>query len=175
MDPQPTRRPGETVFTVMMLLLSIFLLWNAYKISGFSSKSSPGAFPLAATLVMVVAGLVAVFNTLRLPEGPKGFSAFRSQVAPNLVLAFAGLILFYGLALESVGFILTSLAFLFAGMLLLHRQGIGRSLMYSVLSLALVYVTFRLVFKVVLPEGIIPERRILAEIGAVLGPYLGVR
>lgn len=161
------------MFTALMLLVSIFLLWNAFKISGFSSKSSPGAFPLAATTIMVIAGFVAVINAMRTPAGETGFAAFRTQVVPNVVLAFAGLILAYGVVLESVGFIITSFVFLFAGMVLLHKQGVGAAFTYSLLSLVSVYVIFRLAFKVVLPEGIIPERRILADLGAFFAKLMG--
>jgi hypothetical protein len=173
MEPQQRRRPGEAVFMGLMVAVSIFLWWNAYKISGFSSKSSPGAFPLAATTMMVIASLVAFFHTLQVPIGDRGLAAFRAQVAPNIVLAFGAMILAYGLALENIGFIITSFAFLFAGMLLLYRKGAGPALFWSVVSIVLVYVVFRLVFKVVLPEGLVPERRILAELGAFFARLLG--
>jgi putative tricarboxylic transport membrane protein len=175
MESQPTRRPGEIVFTILMLLLSIFLLWNAYTISGFSSKSSPGAFPIAATAVMVVAGVFAIVQTLRTPAGATGFVAFRTHIIPNIVLLFGGLILAYGLVLETVGFIITSFVFLFVGMTLLYKRGVVPALFYSILSLILVYVTFRLIFKVVLPEGLIPERRILADLGSFFASLLGGR
>ena len=36
------RLVGEVVFAVLMLLLSAFLLWSSYGISGFSSFTSAG-------------------------------------------------------------------------------------------------------------------------------------
>jgi hypothetical protein len=85
------------------------------------------------------------------------------------VLAFGALIVLYGLVLESLGFILASFGFLFSGILLLYRRGPLPALGYAVVSIVLIYVIFRLVFQVVLPEGIVPERRILADLGALLG------
>ena len=79
MEPHATRRPGEVVFAALMLAISVFLFWNAYKISGFSSKSSPGAFPLAATADDGRRrAAVALANTLRLPPATTGFAAFRA-------------------------------------------------------------------------------------------------
>jgi putative tricarboxylic transport membrane protein len=173
MDTHSKRKPGEVVFAVAMLLISLVLFWQAYKISGFASKSSPGSFPLAVTGVMVVSALVALAKTLSTPAGESSFKALRSEIIPNVVLMFSALVLAYGLFLESLGFILSSLAFLFGGILVLYQRGIRPALGWALVSIIGVYVTFRLVFKVLLPEGIIPERRILAEIGAFLSRMLG--
>lgn len=173
MEPKRQRLPGEIVFSALMLIISLVLFWNAYRISGFAAKSSPGSFPLAATAVMVVASLVSLAKSFAAPTGDNGWRAFRHRVIPNIVIVFAGLILLYGIALESIGFVLTSLAFLFAGMLLLYRRGPGPALFWAVVSVIIVYVIFRLVFQVVLPEGIIPERRLLADIGTLIKGVLG--
>jgi putative tricarboxylic transport membrane protein len=173
MDTPATRRPGEVVFATLMLLISLLLFWQAHRISGFTSKSSPGAFPLAATGVMVIAAVVALANTLASPKGDNSFAALRAQIIPNVVLGFAALIVAYGLFLESVGFVLTSLAFLFGGILLLYRRGVGPAFGWALVSIIIVYVIFRLAFKVVLPEGVIPERRILANVGAAISKVLG--
>jgi hypothetical protein len=39
----------------------------------------------------------------------------------------------------------------------------------SVASLIVIYVIFRLLFQVVLPEGIVPEREIMSAIGNMFG------
>lgn len=173
MEPHATRRPGEVVFAALMLVLSLFLFWQAVKISGFSSKSSPGAFPMAATAVMVLASLFTVAKTLRLPSGETGLVAFRMQIMPNLFLLFGGLIVLYGAIMQSLGFVLASLVFLFGGIWLLYRRGPVIAFGYALLSIIIVYVIFRLVFKVVLPEGIIPERRILADVGQFISKVIG--
>jgi putative tricarboxylic transport membrane protein len=173
MDAPIARRPGEVVFATLMLLISLLLFWQAYKISGFTSKSSPGAFPLAATGVMVLAAVVALANTLAMPKADSSLTALRAQIIPNVVVAFSALIIAYGLFIESVGFLITSLVFLFGGILLLYQRGVGPALGWALASIIVVYVIFRLVFKVVLPEGIIPERRIIADIGAAISKVLG--
>lgn len=156
------------MFAGMMLTISILLFWQAYRISGFSAKSSPGAFPMAATAIMIFASLATLFKTLRLPAKESGFEAVNRAILPNLVIVFAALIAGYGLVIESLGFVLSSLAFLYLGILLLHKRGPVPAIIYSFLSIILVYIVFRLVFQVVLPEGILPERRFLAYIGDLL-------
>jgi putative tricarboxylic transport membrane protein len=173
MDGDSKRKPGEVVFALLMLLISLVLFWQAYRISGFQSKSSPGSFPLAVTGVMVVSALVALTKTLKSPAGDSSLAALRTEIIPNVVLGFGALVLGYGLFLESLGFILSSFAFLFGGILLLYQRGIRPAFVWALVSIAGVYVTFRLIFKVILPEGIVPERRILAEIGSFLSKVLG--
>ena len=56
--PEGVRLPlGELVFVLVMLLLGLTASWQAWRISGLSSWSSPGALPMFAAFVMVVAGL----------------------------------------------------------------------------------------------------------------------
>lgn len=168
MQSPVSRRPGEAVFAALMVVVSLILFWNAYKISGFTALSSPGSFPLAATSAMVLASLVTLARTVAMPPEATGFAALRALVFPTVVVAFGALIILYGALLESLGFVLTSLAFLFGGIWLLHQRGPWVALFWAVVSIILVYVIFRLIFQVVLPEGILPERRILAVIGDML-------
>lgn len=173
MEPQSKRRPGELAFAILMVLISLVLFWQAYRISGFASKSSPGAFPLAVTAVMVITAFVGLLKTMAAPAGDGSFAAFRAEIIPNIVIAFGLLVLAYGFFLESLGFLLSSLVFLFGGILLLYRRGIGPALGWALVSIVGVYVIFRLVFKVILPEGVVPERRILAVIGDFLSKVVG--
>jgi putative tricarboxylic transport membrane protein len=163
MDAARIRNPGEAVFAVLMLAFSVFLFWHAYRISGFSSLSSPGAFPMAVTAAMVVSACVIVFRTLQMPAAASG--SFRTEVLDGTLALFAALNIFYAVALEPLGFVLTSFLFLFASILLLHKRGPGPALLYAVVSVVAVYIIFRLIFKVVLPEGILPERQLLAVAG----------
>ena len=98
--------PGETVFGLALLALSLFLLWQAYGIAGFSSLSSPGAFPLAAAAVMVVAALVTVFSNSRRPTvSEPGRSRFFQALPPPVVLLFSAIVLVFAVVLEPLGFL----------------------------------------------------------------------
>ncbi len=155
-------KPGESLFGFLMVILSGFLFWQAYNISGFESLSSPGALPLAATALMVITSCVSCVQNLRLPAEVQGH--FFKEILPPVVAVMIAIIFLFAVILNTLGFILTALAFLFLTIKFLHRSGTVRTLLLSAMILVLVYVVFRLVFKVVLPEGIIPEREIMAAL-----------
>lgn len=164
-----SKRPGEDIFGLATLAVSIALLWQSYEISGFSALSSPGSFPMAASAAMVLGSLLVVRENVRRNSAGAGSGVERTPLFTLTGLVFAGLIVVYVLLLEPVGFLLSSFLFLMAGMLLLYRGGIVKTLGIVLLTLVLIYVVFRLVFQVVLPEGIIPERQIMAAIGSFFG------
>lgn len=157
-----TRKPGESSFCFLLVMGSLYLFWQAYKISGFSELSSPGAFPLAASATMVLASCIVFINTLKRPaaEGVR----FAYHCFPPIVATIMTLILIYSVVLESLGFILSSFAFLFITIQFLYRRSVLTTLSITLLALIVVYIVFRLVFQVVLPEGIVPEREILSSI-----------
>ncbi len=154
------KRAGEDLFGLLFLVLSVGMLWQSYAIAGFSALSSPGAFPLAASAVMLTASVIVVVGNLRrrrgIDDGP---------VLPGSVAVFVGLVAVYAVALGPLGFLLASLLFLFAGMKILYRGGWVASAVIALGSLLAIYVVFRIVFQVVLPEGIVPEREWMAAIG----------
>ena len=165
-DPhQLKKHPGESTFGWLVLLFSLFAFYQAYNIAGFSSLSSPGALPMAASAVMVIASCLVVISNFSRPAADKGFKAFTSQIVPGSVAIFCGFILVFAVVLKTVGFILTAFAFLFASIWFLQKRGAIPAFLLALVSIVAVYVVFRLVFQVVLPEGIVPEREILAEIG----------
>lgn len=165
-NPQ-MRRPGERAFNALLLLFSLFMLWQAYKISGFSSLSSAGAFPMAMAVIMAVTAAISLLRALRLPSASGGLKLFIKEIVPPAVVVFSLLILGYSLLLRPLGFVLSSFAFLLVSSWFLQAGHFKRALLLSVLSIVCVYIVFRLVFQVVLPEGVIPERSIMAAIGAL--------
>lgn len=160
-----TRRPGEIAFGAMLLIFSLFMLWQAYEISGFSSLSSAGAFPMAMAAIMVATAAISLLRSLRLQSPSGGMQLFVKEIMPPTVVAFALLILGYSLLLQPLGFVLASFTFLLVSSWFLQAGQFKRALLLSVISIVSVYIVFRLIFQVVLPEGIIPERSIMAAIG----------
>ncbi|AMN52436.1 hypothetical protein ACP90_08370 [Labrenzia sp. CP4] len=149
------RRPGELAFGAVMLLASLTLLWSAYGISGFEALSSPGTVPMATTFVMVVAALIVVLKTARLPVEPH--ESLSKDILPGVVVIFAGLLVAYGLLLKPLGFIPTSALFLIAAIKILSRRSWGWTLLVSIGSLVMIWLVFRIVFTVLMPAGIVPE------------------
>jgi putative tricarboxylic transport membrane protein len=164
-NDMPARRPGELIFTIILLVFSLFMLWQAYAISGFSSVSSAGAFPMAMAAIMATTSVISIVANLKRRADPDAFKRFRKDILPPAVIVFAALILVYSLLLEPLGFILASFAFLLTASSFLQGGNLKRALLLSTLSIVGVYIVFRLIFQVVLPEGIIPERAIMAAVG----------
>jgi len=163
------KQPGETVFGYLMLLLSTFLFWQAYQISGFEALSSPGAFPLAAAGIMVISSCIVVVKNARRQSPAHLVQGFFTRILPPLVAIMIALILIYAVVLDSLGFIPSTFVFLLLAIHLLHHRSIISSLVITTGSLILIYVIFRLVFQIILPEGIVPEREILAWLGNLFG------
>lgn len=162
MSNQALRRPGERIFCLLLVLFSLFLFWQAYKIAGFSSLSSSGAFPLATSAIMILTSCIVFINTLKLPAEQNTY--FIHHCFPPIIAIVTAFILVYAVVLESIGFILSTAVFLFCTIQFLYRRHVLTTLSITLVSLIIVYIVFRLVFQVILPEGIVPEREIIATI-----------
>lgn len=160
MNKDMTRKPGEVIFALFLSLISLGAVWKAYGIAGFEALSSPGSFPMAVTAIMVISSLIIVVKTLR--AKPDHGHTFFKDILPPAAAMMIVFILLYAIALKPLGFLPTSQLFLFVSVLILSRRGIWFSAWVSVLCLASVYVIFRLVFSVLMPEGVVPEREIIA-------------
>lgn len=153
------RRPGELGFAVFLTLASLYLLYDAYGISGFEALSAPGAIPMATTFVMVVTALIIALRTAPLPQVTG--ETFRRDILPVLVIAFVVLLAIFGLLLKPLGFLPTALLFLVLAIKLLARRSWGYTLAVSLGSLFVIWLVFRVVFTVLLPAGIVPEAEFL--------------
>ena len=154
-SPLRVRRPGEGVFACLLSIFSLFLMYQAYGISGFTSISSPGAVPMLAGAFLLISSIFINFATFKSAavSDSAPTRGFFPEIAPPLLLVFTLLTLGYISIIDIVGFMLSSSLFLFLSTLYLHRKGVVVSLLISVNTLAVVYIVFRVVFKVILPDG----------------------
>ncbi len=157
--PEP-RLPGELTFVLVLLLFGATALWQAYRISGFTSWSSPGAVPMLAALVLLGAALRIALTAWRqppadVPEGSTLSAQFGHVLLPRVIVAFTLLIVLYMFALEPLGFVVSSFLFLAAGMWVLGSRRVVYNLAISAICLAAVYVIFQTAFSVVLPAGVL--------------------
>lgn len=160
MQTNQPRRPGELVFNIAMVAGSLFLLWSAYGISGFEALSTPGAIPMVTTAIMVLCGGLILRDTLR--KSPVEGETIAKDILPMPVIVTIAAIAAYALVLKPLGFLPTS--FLFLTVLVRYLSG-GSTLRAAVISLvtvAVIYLLFRIVFTVLMPPGIVPEGEIIA-------------
>lgn len=155
---QETRklRAGENAFAWLMMALSLFVLMQAYLISGFSSISSAGTFPMVAAAIMVVAMALTLLNNRKLakPDADGLKDELRraaKQVLPKVFLVYTGIIIGYMLLIQPLHFLPSSFAFLLVSMIYLKGSTVIKSLLISTLTLACIYIVFQYFFRVVLP------------------------
>ena len=151
------RLPGDMTFMALIVAFSAFMLWSAFKISGFESVSAPGVFPMVCAAAMLITGLMSLRQTvkgrLHNEEGLTLVQLFVLRLAPPQLVAFAGLVSLYMLMLERTGFLLTSYIFLLLSMRVLGSKRLMFNAGISLLVLAAIFIVFRTAFSVVLPDG----------------------
>ena len=149
-------RAGENAFGWLMMALSLFVLTMAYRISGFSAISSPGAFPMAAGAVMVISiGLVLVGNRKREKPDAATFAdemrVAARNVFPKIFLSYTGILIGYMIIIQPLHFLPSSFIFMVVSMLVLRGSGFVKALLISAGTLACIYVIFQFFFRVIMP------------------------
>lgn len=157
MSPKPARRPGELVFAVLVTVFAVTAFWQAYGISGFSGLTTPGVFPMLAAGMMVVASIFILLDTARRAapdtrEQPVS-RRFVHEILPLRHVVVIGLVLLYLAALPLLGFVVSSGLFLLAAFQYLWRKNPLITVVLAAVSLGAIYLVFRVVFQVVLPNG----------------------
>ncbi len=153
MTIKTSRGPGELVFNGILVLVSMFLVYQAYQISGMGELSSPGFFPLVASFVMLVSSVFTFWTSLQTKAPSHSYESFMERILPRNILIILACILIFVLCLDSLGFITAAFLFLFGTFTIFYRKGWLVSLILSIVALTVVFVVFRMVFLVVLPEG----------------------
>ncbi len=148
------RRPGEMVFSILLIVFSVTAFWQSYAISGLRGLSEPGVFPMLASATMLLSSLVIMRELMAKGSTSQDRqSSFLRDIVPLRLLVVVGFILAYVVAMPLIGFVFSSAVFLFASFWLLWRKGPVISAALTLASLAIVYIVFRMVFQVVLPGG----------------------
>jgi len=149
----PHRRPGELVFALLVVIFSVAAFWHAYGISGFSGKTEPGVFPMIASGVMVISGVVILISAASMPAPKAGSPGFLADVLTFRHIVVIGLVFGYVLFMPVIGFVASSAIFLLCAFQFLWRKNPVLMLALTGFTLAIIYVIFREVFQVVLPQG----------------------
>jgi putative tricarboxylic transport membrane protein len=149
-------RAGENVFGWLMMALSLFVLVQAFLISGFSSISSAGTFPMVASTVMVVAVISILLNNRKLkkPETDGFKNELRlaaKQVLPRVYLVYMIIVIGYIILIKPLHFLPSSFVFLLLSMIYLKGSNALKSLIISTITLGCIYIMFQYFFRVVLP------------------------
>lgn len=154
MNKSKKLRPGEKVFSFILIIFSAILFFESYKISGFSGLTTSGAMPMFASTLMFISSIFIFLETLK-KDSKNKFNLLKvtQYLLPKQLIFFVSLVLIYVLAIPYFGFTLSSGTFLIISILNLWNKGFVWSLGVSALSIAVIYFLFRIVFQVILPLG----------------------
>ncbi|MCM2131517.1 tripartite tricarboxylate transporter TctB family protein [Larsenimonas rhizosphaerae] len=149
-------KAGERAFNILLLLLSISILVVAYRISGFESVRSPGAFPMFLGCLLVLSMVVIIIGQRHHPRpkttGHLGETRqfFRTHLPPRFMV-FTLMTIGYLLLLTPLGFVPATLLFMFCAIVYLFRGRWVLSALVTVGATAIIYALFTLLFQVYLP------------------------
>ena len=154
MNDSKKLRPGEKVFSFILIIFSAILFLESYRISGFKGLTTSGAMPMFASTLMFISSIFIFLKTLK--KDPKtNFNLVNviQYLLPKQLIFFSALILVYVLAIPYFGFTLCSGFFLIISISTLWNKGVLWSLTISIFSVTLIYFLFRIIFQVILPSG----------------------
>lgn len=148
---------GEKSFDWLLLLLSIGVLIEAFRIDGGLRLNSAGSFPMGLALVMLAAS-VAILASHRYKRRDPRIRSVRHEIQVFLhehfqphIVVFTVVAALYLAAINWASFYVSTFIFL-AAMFIYFRQGkVVSSLIITAVAIAVIYVLFTLVFRVYLP------------------------
>ncbi len=140
-----------------MLIFSVSAFWQSHAIAGFSGLSTAGVFPMLASATLVISAGFLLLESLSksaLVDSTGADSAgFFSTILPLRTMVVIAFITAYVAAMPTLGFLIASGLFLLAAFAYLWRKPIHISLGLALFALISIYLIFRKLFHVVLPEG----------------------
>jgi putative tricarboxylic transport membrane protein len=153
------KRNADVISSSVLVLVAIVMLNETRRIQALGiMEFGPKVMPrlLAGALLIVGAGILipALLRLRRAPEAPAGASA--PAIDHRRVALTAALITLYVFALRPLGFLVTTLLYLFGQFLVLGGAVRRRLPVYGALALAVafgIYYLFYGAFKVLLPPG----------------------
>lgn len=150
---QSKQKPGELYIVSLLFITFVLFFYEAFGDNGILQGELNG--PGSISQLIIVVGLIMLvllfmqFIKKHYKEGTI------SQVVQTLfskdLIAIITFIVLYALLLEKLGFILTSILFLFASMVILEPKKILNKLLISLVTVGTIVVIFRYVFQVLLP------------------------
>lgn len=148
-----TRKPGELVFNGLTVILSLFLVYQSSLIPGFTSWSSPGFFPVLASLIMLISSIFSFTRICRINAPTLPMISFWRRVLPRQIIIMMVSVVVFAFALSEIGFLPASFIFLLVTIRLFYSKSWLKTLWITITSLTIIYLIFRGIFQVILPES----------------------
>lgn len=152
-EEKKTLPKGEFKMLVLLLLISGALFWDSLRVKGIVDgvSAGPGSIPQMVSLGMIV--MILGIGVTLVRQGYKEGSLkdavhylFDKEVVMLLIT-----VALYGILVEPLGFIASTIIFLVSTMYLLDRKQIVKKIIISVATVAVLVLIFSTFFQVVLP------------------------
>lgn len=152
-------KPGARIIPILFIIFAIvFLVESIFIYRKDPSIEGSATFPLLVSLLMVLLGIIDFLQKMRKQSENYNkpiisqIRAILQYLLPIKALVFLILAIGYYLMLKSgVGFIVSTLIFLISSMSYLIRKSFWKNLTYTIICVAVLYVIFKIIFKVFLP------------------------
>lgn len=148
---------GEKAFDWLLMLFSIGVLIEAFRIDGELRLNAAGSFPVGLALVMLASSVAILFSHRHKRRDPRIRSArheaevfLHEHFQPHIVI-FSVVAVLYLAAIVWASFYVSTFVFL-AALFIYFRQGkFISSLIITSAAIAVIYGLFTMVFRVYLP------------------------
>ncbi|MBF7096640.1 tripartite tricarboxylate transporter TctB family protein [Alkalibacter mobilis] len=147
----------EIAFGIIIVILGAFYLFMTYQIESKPGVVDARTVPKILGFLMVLLGGIQIFETLKL----KSKEEESKSIDTGTVVKTSSLILVYIAVFNKIGFLLSTIIFLFLQFSILAPNDMkGRKYfvingIIAILVSLLVYMSFRYGLKIMLPQGIV--------------------
>jgi putative tricarboxylic transport membrane protein len=153
MEEKIEQRPGERILLWFILAMSLFAFIVALMIPHLEHLNSAGAFPIFITSIMIASAVRILWKNrkryavLSLAEEVSQAQPF---AVPKIVAGYSVILFLYILLTAPLHFLPSSYLFLVGSFLFLKGASLWKSFLIAAFMLAIIFVLFQTIFKVIL-------------------------
>lgn len=153
MEEKTQQRPGERILLWLLLAFSLFAFITALRIPRLENLSSSGAFPIFITFIMIASATCILwknrvqYNTLKLIKEVRQAQPF---ALPKVVTGYTAILVLYILLTAPLHFLPSTYLFLVGSFIFLKGSNLWKSFLIAAFMLAIIYLLFQTIFKVIL-------------------------
>ena len=144
---------GEFKMLGLFFMLGIFFFFESLKSEGIYQgvSNGPGSIPqiISTAMLILIAGKAAALIRSGYKEG--SFKETLEYLFNKEVVILLVMVMLYGLILETMHFITTSILFMFCAMYFLDRRQPIRKILISCAVVAVLVLIFAYIFQIILP------------------------
>lgn len=144
---------GELKLQGLLLIMGIGWFIDSLKVDGIfqGANNGPGTIAQLVAMALIAMVLGRVYVLLRAGHKDGSWRDLKGYLFDNQVILVIVMVLLYGLLVETLHFVPTSIIFLSVTMYLLDRKNPVKKVIISCIFVGVLYLIFSTAFQVVLP------------------------